>query len=373
MATLKVDKFDGIDVLGIEDTKTALRYSIQADQPVNLVGPPGVGKSAIVGAIAKEMGLPFEPLILSLCDPTDIGGFPVTYQDKEHGRGHVDRLPLGVIKKACNEPVLLFLDELSCAAPAVQGAAMRLVYERWAGDIKLHSGTRIVAAMNPPDQAAGGWEIALPLLGRMTQIRMRPTIKEIQEFFFNVGVEGDPLRTMGVDLAATLEMAPDLMQIDPPPGAAAAGRAWGAPRSWERAIRVCAKALENGEGDTSVVFGAALAGNVGEDAAASYMTIRKVRNSLPSIKEILKNPKSAKLPQDSNSAIAVVGIIAQVAVQDPCPAWVYSDRLSNEVRVAAMNTMGRFGIQKFKSSPFYKEADEAQTRLLRSIGDAMRG
>src|SRR3990167_9254322 len=279
MASLKVDKFDGIDTLGIEQTKVALRYSIKADQPINLVGPPGVGKSAIVADVSKEIGLTFEPLILSLCDPTDIGGFPVTYQDREKGRSQVDRLPLGVIKRACIEPVMLFLDELSCAPPAVQGAAMRLVYERWAGDVKLHVGTRIVAAMNQPDQAAGGWEIALPLLGRMTQIKMRPLIKEIQEYFYNLGDVAGPLRALATDLAATLEMAPDLMVIDPPAGAAAIGRAWGAPRAWERALKVCSCALEGGELDTSAIFAAALAGNVGEEGAAAYMTIRRVRHS----------------------------------------------------------------------------------------------
>lgn len=372
--SLKVEKFSGIDVLGIEATKLALKYSILADQPINLIGPPGVGKSAIVADVSKDedINLPFEPLILSLCDPTDIGGFPVTSQDKEKNRGQVDRLPLGVIKRACNEPVMLFLDELSCAAPAVQGAAMRLVYERWAGDVKLHSGTRIVAAMNPPDQAAGGWEIALPLLGRMTQIKMRPLISEIQEYFYKLGKEGSELRNLGVDLAATLEMAPDLMHIDPPPGSASTGRAWGAPRSWERAMRVAAEVLKAGQSDTGIIFGAALAGNVGEDSACSYMTIRKVRNGLPSIKEILNDPIKAKLPHDTNASIAVLGILAQVSQTDPCPAWIYADRLQNETRVAAMNIMGKFGIQKFKSSKYYKQADDCQTKLLRGIGGALR-
>jgi hypothetical protein len=37
-----------------------------------------------------------------------------------------------------------------------------------------------------------------------------------------------------------------------------------------------------------------------------------------------------------------------------------------------MNVLGRYGIQKFKSSKWYKEADASQTKLLRGIGDAMR-
>lgn len=367
MAQIAVDKMSGIDVLGLQACMKALEYSIGADQPVNLIGPPGVGKSAIVSTVAKKMGLPFEPLILSLCDPTDIGGFPVS------SGGKVDRLPLGSIKRATQEPCLLFLDELTCASPAVQGAALRLVYERWAGDVKLHPGTRIVAASNPPEQASGGWELSLPLLGRMTQIHMRPLHAEVQEYFYALGTEQTQLRNLAIDFAATIEMAPDLLAIDPPPGASSSGKAWGAPRSWERALRVCAEALDKQEQDSGPIFAAILAGNVGDDAAASYMTIRKVRNSLPSIKEILKNPSSARLPTDINSAIAVLGILAQVSQTDPCPAWIYSDRLQNETRVAAMNVMGRYGMQKFTSSPFHKEGVQAQGRLLRSMGAAIRG
>ncbi len=384
-AKIVSDKSNGIDVLSLMECMKALEYSIKANQPINLIGPPGVGKSAIVSMVAKKLEMPFEPLILSLCDPTDIGGFPVSSgRDAQNALGSINRLPLGSIKRACEEAVLLFLDELTCASPAVQGAALRLVYERWAGDVKLHPGTRIVAAANPPEQASGGWELSLPLLGRMTQINMRPTVKEVQEYFYRLDAKFDvhgeripgkmtTTQEIATDFAATIEMAPDLLHIDPPPGASSSGKAWGAPRSWERGIRVIAEALDMGEQDSGTVFAAVLAGNVGDDAAASYMTIRKVRHSLPSIKEILKNPITAKLPSDVNSAIAVLGILAQVSQTDPCPAWIYSDRLQNETRVAAMNVMGRFGMQKFTTSSFHKEGVAAQSRLLRSMGAAIRG
>lgn len=360
---LTPDKMTGIDTLGIEEAKMALKYSLLADQPINLIGAPGVGKSAIVSSVAKELNMEFVPLILSLCDPTDIGGFPVAQP------GSFERLPLGPIKRACENPVLLFLDELTCASPAVQGAAMRLVYERWAGDVKLHPGTRIVAASNPPEQAAGGWELALPLLGRMTQIKLVPNMKEIQTYFYALGDSESALRLLGVDLAATLELAPELMQIEPPAGQQAAGKPWGAPRSWERALRVLAQIPQDEE---THIVAAALAGNVGEDQAAAYMTIRKVRDQLPTITDILTNPNKAKLPTSVNSQIAVLGILAQVAHQNPCPAWVYSNRLGEEIRIAAMNTMGKFAIKSHAKSPFYKEAVEAQKALLQTIGKAIQ-
>jgi len=365
MSKIIVDKSNGIDVLGLEECKTILKYSLMADQPINLIGPPGVGKSAIVADVARDMKMSFEPLILSLCDPTDIGGFPVA------SAGMIERLPLGPIKRACNEPVILFLDELTCASPAVQGAAMRLVYERWAGDVKLHPGTRIIAASNPPDQAAGGWELALPLLGRMTQIRMRPKLKEVQEYFFKLGSDGSRIKELAVDFAATLQMAPELVQIDPPASASSTGTPWGSPRSWERAIKVCAQALDDGINESSMVFAAALAGNVGEDQAASFMTIRKVRSSLPSIDEILKSPEDAKLPTNVNTQVAILGVLAHVSQQDPCPAWVYAGRLNGEVRIAAMHLMGRFALKGHTKSPFFKKATQSQISMLKSMGKVL--
>jgi hypothetical protein len=370
-------KWNGIDVVDIEKAKLALKYSILADQPVNLIGAPGIGKSAITAAVARELSLPLETMILSLCDPTDIGGFPVTsLSGEDRKRGSIDRFPMGTIKRACDHPVILFLDELSCAPPAVQGAAMRLVYERWAGDEKLHPDTRVITAMNPPDQAAGGWEVALPLIGRMTQLKLIPRLDEVKEYFYALGVEKSKVRELAIDLAATLEAAPELIVMNPPAGAAQKGENWGAPRSWERAIMVCAKALESGERDSSPLFAALLAGNVGETTAAAYMTIRKIRDQLPTVKEIRNDPEKAKLPDNTNAGVGVIGVLVQVAMEDPCPAWIYCERLqgqNQEIRVAASHALGRWGnLKEHKGkNPLWEKADKAQTRVMKTVGNAM--
>ena len=356
-----------LDVLGINDCIKAIHIALLSDSPIHFLGAPGIGKSAIVEMAARELKMPLETLLLSQCDATDVGGFPVVIN------GSLDRFPLGAIKHACDEACILFLDELSCAPPAVQGASLQLIYNRRAGDRKLHSGTRIIAASNPPEQAAGGWELAPPLISRLTQVKMRPLRREVQDYFYSLNEPKSMIRRIAVDWAATLESAPDLLQLDPPAGAASSGSPWGNPRSWERAITFCAKALDNGEADNSPVFVAGLAGNVGEDAAASYMAIRKIRTQLPGINEIMTDPEKAKVPHDTNVGIAVLGILAQAALEDPCPAWVYANRLkTGEIRVASMTILGRFGIQKFKSSKWYKQADLAQTQLLKGVGDAMR-
>jgi len=357
-----------MDTLGIQDTIVMLDAALDSDTPIHLIGSPGIGKSSIVGALAKKHNLPLEVLILSLCDPTDVGGFPVA------NNGALDRLPLGPIKRACDKPSILFLDELSCAPPAVQAASLQLIYGRQAGDRYLHPDTRIVAASNPSDQAAGGWDMALPLIGRLTNLKLRPLLSEVQEFFFALGKESSTLRNLAVDYAATLEADPSLLQVDPPPGAQSSGRPWGAPRSWHRALELCTALLDKKFTDTSAHFAAALAGNVGEDAAAAYMAIRKVRHKLPTIAEILDKPKDAKVPQDMATGCAVLGVVAQVAMKDPCAAYVYADRLNDEIRVAATRIMGRkeFGLSKHKANKLYNDAVVAQGRMLKGIGDIFR-
>ena len=371
-----------MNVLNLKDTYQAILNSIRSDQPVGVEGPPGVGKSAIVEKAANELGLAFQPLLLSQCDPTDVGGFPVVVN------GRLERLPLGPIKAAVEAPTLLFLDELTMAPPPVQGAAMRLVYERWAGDVKLHPGSRIVMAMNPPEQAAGGYELALPMIGRMTKISMSPEKKEVQEYLFNLGEPESAIRRLATDIAATMLVAPDLLQIDPPAGAQQAGKPWGSPRSWERAVRCVANLLDPDSIDVKVerdekgrpseksqasqrVVSALLAGNIGDAQAASYMAIRKIRNELPSVEEIIEDPLKAKSPTTTDISIAALGVAAQVGLRAPNSAWVYANRLVGEARAAAISLMGRYRIDP--KAKWHDEAKKAQKALLAQVGEAIMG
>ena len=63
-----------------------------------------------------------------------------------------------------------FFDEISTAPPAVQAALLRVVLERTVGDLRLPDGVAVVAAANPPDQAADGWELSAPLANRFCHL-----------------------------------------------------------------------------------------------------------------------------------------------------------------------------------------------------------
>lgn len=146
-----------------------LKAAIAANTSALLIGDPGVGKSAILVKLAKEIDYPLHILIGSTLDPTDVGGLPAVVD------GKVQRLPMLAIREAAEKPCILFLDEISAAPLPVQAAFLRLILERVAGDVELHPETRVIAAANPPEQAPGGFDLSAPLMGRLCVVNFRPS------------------------------------------------------------------------------------------------------------------------------------------------------------------------------------------------------
>jgi MoxR-like ATPase len=70
----------------------------------------------------------------------------------------------------------LFLDELSTSPPAVQAAMLAVALERRVGDQQLPRAVQIVAAANPPEKAAEGWDLSPPLANRFLRIAYAPAV-----------------------------------------------------------------------------------------------------------------------------------------------------------------------------------------------------
>ncbi len=132
--------------------------------PALVWGGPGTGKSTFVESLARD-GFPVLTMIASLHDPTDFNGLP-TLRD---GRMHFAP-PDWVYAFEESQQGILFLDELTTAPPTVQAALLRLVLERKVGMHSLPPKVRILAAANPPDIAASGWELSTPLANRFVHI-----------------------------------------------------------------------------------------------------------------------------------------------------------------------------------------------------------
>jgi MoxR-like ATPase len=158
-----VKKFEG------DTNNRVLMAAIAARVPVLLWGEPGIGKSAQIEGMAANAGLVCETIVGSVHEPSDFTGLPVVTPN-----GVVMEAPAWAknLAAAPNGGVAFF-DELTTSAPAVQAAMLRVILNGSVGNVDLGPNVAKVAAANPPECAADGWELSAPLANRFLHLDWR--------------------------------------------------------------------------------------------------------------------------------------------------------------------------------------------------------
>ena len=267
--------------------------------PLLLEGPPGIGKTKRVAQAANSVHLPMRTVYLGTRQPEDMAGAPMP-----DGKGGIT---IECILPAVRELTtlgygLLFLDELSCARPATQGAGLSVVQERCVGDTKLPGKVRVIAAANPPEQSAGGWRLAAPmenrlvhftvgcptvdewiayiLRGKTTELRdieageRRITAKWSESWAHVAGLGAGFMKRMvtkGTTDEKSKEPINPLFRF-PSNNDRSREHAWQSPRSWETALRCVAAchALSDSENDYKLLGTEFVGGCVGKGLAVSW-------------------------------------------------------------------------------------------------------
>jgi len=114
----------------------------KAGLPVILRGRHGVGKSQVVYQIAKNMGLPVVERRASQMTEGDLVGLPSVDGDRTSFN------PPDWFKQACEQPVVLFLDEVDRAVLEVRQGIFELTDSRKLNGHHLHADTVVFAAVN---------------------------------------------------------------------------------------------------------------------------------------------------------------------------------------------------------------------------------
>ena len=293
----------------------ALAVAVSAGVPVVLWGSPGTGKTSVIRALGQSLGWPVEVVIGSIREPADFAGLPVVVDG-----GVRMAPPAWATRLAASGEGLLFLDELTTAPPAVQAAMLRVVLERVVGDLALPTEVRVVAAANPPEEAADGWELAPPLANRLVHLDWPVEAKAVAHGL----AVGFPPPTLVSAQAATvshhmaaraavaafLQVRPPLV-LQIPKVAALASRGWPSPRSWESVailLAACEASMASEDARATLVIGA-----VGEGPALEFLSWL-ANADLPDPEAVLADPDSFILPERSDRAFAALTAVTAVAV-----------------------------------------------------------
>ena len=272
----------------------ALAAAIRANVPVLVWGQPGVGKTAYLETFGTRNSFQVETVVGSIREASDFLGLPIEVD------GQVRYAPPSWAERLAKASKgLLFLDELTTAAPSVQRAMLRILQEREVGEMTLPPSVALVAAANPPAVAVDGWDLAAPVANRLMHLDWHfdadawldgvvtdfayidpPSL----EAMLGVRTDVDAIRVKGA-VTAFLKARPDL-QLALPSDPALAGKGWPSPRSWTNAMAVLAE-LDPRDEDGALLV---LKGCVGEAAAVEYLAWLAA-NDLYDPEAVLADPK----------------------------------------------------------------------------------
>ena len=152
--------------------KKSITRAFKKKRPLFLWGPPGIGKSDIIHQIGESMEAHVVDIRLSLWEPTDIKGIPY-YAANDNKMVWAAPAELPDEETASKyKNIILFLDEMNSAAPAVQAAAYQLILNRRVGQYKLPDNVLIVAAGNREADKGVTYRMPAPLANRFVHLEM---------------------------------------------------------------------------------------------------------------------------------------------------------------------------------------------------------
>ncbi|MGH8917508.1 MAG: AAA family ATPase, partial [Actinomycetes bacterium] len=241
------------------------------------------------------------------------------------------------------------------APPAVQAALLRVVLERVVGDLVLPPEVAVVAAANPPEQAADGWDLSPPLANRFCHLDWPLDARTLADGFVSGWPTPAPPRLLtGWQarvpvtrswIAGFITVRPELA-LSVPEDLVGAGRAWPSPRSWDMTARLlaAAEAADTDDGVSSLL----VRGCVGTGAGVEFLTWLDEAD-LPDPEAVLADPDSFVLPARGDRAYAALSSIAAAVAADPGGGrwergWRAFGRASTsapDVAAAAARTLAR--------------------------------
>ena len=230
-------------------------------------GPPGIGKSETIAAVAKQFGIGLIDLRLSQLAPTDLRGLPVADHESKTSRWYP---PEFLPRQGAG---ILFLDEFNMAPPAIQGIAQQLILDRCVGNYTLPEGWHVWAAGNRAEDGAAVFSMPTAIQNRFVHVSVSATFESYRQWALNNGIDEKIL--------AFLAFRPGLLHKSDPKNPA-----WPSPRSWTAA-------------NDLHLAGLSVESAVGPAAATEFNAWTQIYEKLPDLDSVLSGKgKSVAFPKE---------------------------------------------------------------------------
>lgn len=302
---------------------------VQVNVPLLFTGDPGVGKTSMIEALGTYLrpNRVVSSAVLGQMDPADVHGMPVW--DSNTGRLRIAPPPyIQNIKDA--QYGILFFDEITNSPQSVQAAALRGIYNREFGEIKLHKNIAIVAAGNPQNMASDGHDLTPAFANRFVHIDYKLpasvwSTMAMDNFSTPLAIPSLPEnwssfrpKAMGLVLGF-LKHRPNLLTVVPD-NAEDRGKAWPSARSWyDFVIPLMTACMACGA--PSRIESELIEGAIGKSTSNEFYEWSN-KMDLPDPEEVLKNPASYKITERGDvSYVVLTSVITAILANNTPERW----------------------------------------------------
>ena len=289
--------------------------------PLMVWGPPGVGKSSIMRAVAESLSIGFIDVRLAQREPVDVRGLPVP----DRANKKVDWLVSGEWPRE-GRGILLF-DELTAADRSLQVAAYELILDRRLGDLyQVPDGWYICAAGNRVEDAAVSTTMSSALANRFMHVELGEDVESWAHWA--------TLHDIHPSITGFLRYRPEcpFRQSDEN-----LERGWPTPRAWERVSIMMGIVPE----DDEELLRKLVYGLVGNRAGMEFIEFHKLNASFADVRKMMLSPAvSVEIPSKVDRKYAM------------CAAMAYYVWRGKDSAAAAALLDGFFRISKKLTSDF---------------------
>ena len=167
----------------MKDEHGTYSYPVLRQRPILLMGPPGIGKTAVVEQAARECGLGCISYTITHHTRQSAIGLPEishrVYNDRkvtvtDYTMSEIVASVYDYMEATGKKEGILFIDEINCVSETLAPAMLALLQNKTFGSHKIPEGWILVAAGNPPQYNKSVREFDIVTLDRVRKIEIEP-------------------------------------------------------------------------------------------------------------------------------------------------------------------------------------------------------
>ena len=170
---------------------------LERQRPVFLMGPPGIGKTAIMEQIAQELGVGLVSYSMTHHTRQSALGLPFivrkTYGGKEYDVSEYTMSEIiasvyDTMEQSGIREGILFLDEINCVSETLTPAMLQFLQYKIFGRHRVPEGWTVVTAGNPPEYNNSVRAFDIVTWDRLKRLDVEPDYAAWKEYALNSGV-----------------------------------------------------------------------------------------------------------------------------------------------------------------------------------------